>query len=99
MAFTIGRALPHKLPSMANAFGLLLGRGVWAMSEKIPVNRKEIEKILESQDSFNAYLEVGGEAGLTLGLVNDIFNLDGEEATDEECLELIEKTILYFNHR
>ena len=69
------------------------------VSEKIPVNRGEIEKILESQDSFNAYLEVGGEAGLTLGLVNDIFNLDGEEATDEECLELIEKTILYFNHR
>ena len=32
MARTIGRALPHKLPSMANAYGLLLGRGVWAMS-------------------------------------------------------------------
>ena len=32
MALTIGRALPHKLPSMANAYGLLLGRGVWVMS-------------------------------------------------------------------
>jgi len=63
------------------------------------MNRQEVEKILESQDSFATYLEEGGEAGLTLGLVNDIFNLDGEEATDEECLELIEKTILYFNHR
>jgi len=63
------------------------------------MNRQEIEKILESQNNFTAYLEEGGEAGLTLGLVNDIFNLDGEEATDEECLELIEKTILYFNHR
>ncbi len=31
MARTIGRALPHKLPPMANAYGLLLGRGVWAM--------------------------------------------------------------------
>jgi hypothetical protein len=69
------------------------------VSEKIPVNREEIEKILESQDSFNAYLEVGGEAGITLGLVNFIVWLDGEEATDQECLELIEKTILYFNHR
>jgi len=69
------------------------------VSEKIPVNREEIEKILESQDSFNAYLEVGGEAGIALGLVNFIIWLDGEEATDQECLELIEKTILYFNHR
>jgi hypothetical protein len=61
--------------------------------------RQEIEKILESQDSFTAYLEVGGEAGMTLGLVYDIFKLDGEEATDEECLELIDKTIVYFKHR
>ena len=63
------------------------------------MNRQEIEKILESQDTFKDYLEEGGEAGMTLGLVNDIFNLDGEEATDEECLELIGKTILYFNYR
>jgi len=69
------------------------------MNEETPVNRKEIEKILESQESFNAYLEVGGEAGMALGLVNFIVWLDGDEATDEECLELIEKTILYFNHR
>jgi hypothetical protein len=61
--------------------------------------RQEIEKILESQDTFKDYLEVGGEAGMTLGLVYDIFKLDGEEATDEECLELIDKTIVYFNHR
>jgi len=69
------------------------------MSEKIPVNREEIEKILESQDSFNAYLEEGGEAGIALGLVNFIVWLDGEDTTDEECLELIGKTIIYFNHR
>jgi hypothetical protein len=69
------------------------------MNEKAPVNREEIEKILESQESFNAYLEVGGEAGMALGLINFIFWLDGDEATDEECLEMIEKTILYFNHR
>jgi hypothetical protein len=69
------------------------------MNEQTPVNREEIEKILDSQESFNAYLEVGGEAGMALGLVNFIVWLDGDEATDEECLELIEKTILYFNHR
>ena len=69
------------------------------MNEQTPVNREEVEKILESQESFNAYLEVGGEAGMALGLVNFIVWLDGDEATDEECLELIEKTVLYFNHR
>ena len=60
------------------------------------MNKEEIERVLESQDTFKDYLEVGGEAGLTLGLVNDIFKLNGEEATDRECLEMIEKTILYF---
>ena len=69
------------------------------MCEKAPVNREEIQKILESQESFNAYLEVGGEAGMALGLINFIFWLDGDEATDEECLELIDKTIVYFKHR
>jgi hypothetical protein len=34
LALTIGRALPNQLPSMANAYGLLLGRGVWVMREK-----------------------------------------------------------------
>jgi hypothetical protein len=69
------------------------------MCEKAPVNREEIQKILESQESFNAYLEVGGEAGMALGLINFIFWLDGDEATDEECLEMIDKTIVYFKHR
>ena len=68
------------------------------MNDKIPVNREEIERVLESQDTFKDYLEEGGEAGLTLGLVNDIFKLDGEEATDRECLELIEKTIIYYKY-
>lgn len=69
------------------------------MNEQTPVNREEVEKVLESQESFNAYLEVGGEAGMALGLVNFIFWLEGDEATDEECLELIDKTIVYYNHR
>jgi hypothetical protein len=69
------------------------------MNKQTPVNREEIEKVLESQESFNAYLEVGGEAGMALGLINIVFWLEGDEATDEECLELIEKTILYFNNR
>ncbi len=38
MARTTGRALPHKLPPMANAYGLLLGRGVWVMIGLLDVN-------------------------------------------------------------
>ena len=38
MALTIGRALPHKLPSMVDRGGLLLGRGVWAMSDILVLN-------------------------------------------------------------
>ena len=60
------------------------------------VSRQEVERVLESQDTFKSYLEEGGEAGMALGLVNDIFKLDGENTTDRECLDLIEKTILYF---
>ena len=33
MALTTGRALPNQLPSMANTYGLLLGRGVRAMNK------------------------------------------------------------------
>ena len=62
------------------------------------MNRQEIERVLESQDTFKDYLEEGGEAGMALGLVNDIFKLDGQEATDQECLELIEKTIIYYKY-
>jgi len=38
LALTIGRALPHQLPSMANAYGLLLGRGVWIVIGLLDVN-------------------------------------------------------------
>ena len=74
-------------------------RGRKVREQEALITREEIDKVLESQESFNAYLEVGGEAGMTLGLVNFIIWLEGEDATDEECLELIEKTILYFNNR
>lgn len=38
MALTIGRALPNQLPSMANAYGLLLGLGVWIMIGLLDIN-------------------------------------------------------------
>ena len=35
MALTIGGALLNQLPSMVDRSGLLLGRGVWAMSDTL----------------------------------------------------------------
>ena len=35
MALTIGGTLPNKLPPMVDRGGLLLGRGVWAMSDTL----------------------------------------------------------------
>jgi hypothetical protein len=54
------------------------------------MNREEIEKIIDSTDSFNAYIgDIGSLNGMTLDLVMEIAGVDGEEWTDEECLEAI----------
>lgn len=61
------------------------------------MKRKEIEAVIQDYDRFNAYLEDGGEAGMALGLVGDIYALDGDEASDRECLEMISKVVELFN--
>ena len=61
------------------------------------MKRNEIEAVIHDYGKFNAYLEEGGEAGMSLGLVGDIYALDGEEATDRECLEMISKVVELFN--
>jgi len=56
------------------------------------MNREEIEKIIDSTDSFNAYIEdIGSLNGMTLDLVMEIAGVDGEEWTDEECLGAIKE--------
>jgi hypothetical protein len=56
------------------------------------MNREEIEKIIDSTDSFNAYIgDIGSLNGMTLDLVMEIAGVDGEEWTDEECLEAIKE--------
>lgn len=40
MARTTGRALPNQLPSMVDGGGLVLGRGVRAMSDTDPLKGK-----------------------------------------------------------
>lgn len=49
--------------------------------------QEEINKIEEGA------FEEGALHGVVLGLVNDIFNLPGEDHTDEQCLWLIHKLV------
>ena len=56
------------------------------------MTREEIEKIVESTDNFNAYIEdISSLNGKALDLVMEVAGVDGEEWTDEECLEIIKE--------
>jgi hypothetical protein len=56
------------------------------------MTREEIEKIVESTDNFNAYVEdISSLNGKALDLVMEVAGVDGEEWTDEECLEIIKE--------
>jgi hypothetical protein len=56
------------------------------------MNREEIEKIINSTDSFSAWIEdIASLDGQALDLVIEIADVDGEEWTDEECLEAIKE--------
>jgi hypothetical protein len=56
------------------------------------MTREEIEKIVESTDNFNTYVEdISSLNGKALDLVMEVAGVDGEEWTDEECLEIIKE--------
>lgn len=56
----------------------------------------EIKELLKDYDSFRLWLKEneGGQAGAVLNLVGNIRDLDGEDATDKECLYMISDLIL-----
>ena len=56
----------------------------------------EIKELLKDYDSFRLWLKEneGGQAGAVLNLVGNIRDLDGEDATDRECLYMISDLIL-----
>jgi hypothetical protein len=58
------------------------------------MNKQEILSIIDSTQSFNAYIEgLDTINGQSLGLVIDVAGVDGEEWTDEECLETIKEIV------
>jgi hypothetical protein len=58
------------------------------------MNKEEILLIIDSTQSFNAFIEgMDTINGQSLGLVIDVAGVDGEEWTDEECLETIKEIV------
>jgi hypothetical protein len=58
------------------------------------MNKQEILSIIDRTQSFNAFIEgMDTINGQSLGLVIDVAGVDGEEWTDEECLETIKEIV------
>jgi hypothetical protein len=58
------------------------------------MNKQEILSIIDSTKNFNAFIEgMDTINGQSLGLVIDVAGVDGEEWTDEECLDTIKEIV------
>ena len=58
------------------------------------MKKQEILSIIDSTQNFNAYIEgIDTLNGQALSLVIDVAGVDGEEWTDEECLETIKEIV------
>lgn len=63
------------------------------------MNKREILEIIDSTASFNAYIEgMDTLNGQSLGLVMEVAGVDGQEWTDEECLEIIKEIVDHANN-
>jgi hypothetical protein len=58
------------------------------------MNKQEILKVIDSTDNFNAFIEgMDTLNGQALSLVIDVAGVEGEDWTDEECLETIKEIV------
>jgi len=58
------------------------------------MNKQEILSIIDSTQSFNAFIEgIDTINGQSLGLVIDVAGVDGQDWTDEECLDTIKEIV------
>jgi len=58
------------------------------------MNKQEILSIIDSTQNFNAFIEgMDTINGQSLSLVIDVAGVNGEEWTDEECLETIKEIV------
>ncbi len=66
------------------------------------MNKQEILTAIDSTNNFNAFIDgMDTLNGQSLGLILDVAGVDGDDWTDEECLETIKEivdlTIAYRN--
>lgn len=58
------------------------------------LSKKEILEIIDNADNFHAHIEgIDTLSGQSLDLVMQVAEVDGQEWTDEECLEIIKEII------
>jgi len=58
------------------------------------MNKQEILEVIDSTANFNSFIEgIDTLSGQALGLVIDVAGVDGEDWTDEECLETIKEIV------
>ena len=58
------------------------------------LSKREILEIVDSTANFRAYIEgIDTLNGQSLDLVTQVAGVDGEEWTDEECLEIITEIV------
>jgi hypothetical protein len=58
------------------------------------MNKQEILEVIDNTNNFNAFIEgMDTLNGQALGLVIDVAGVDGEDWTDEECLETIKEIV------
>jgi hypothetical protein len=58
------------------------------------LSKREILEIIDSTANFRAYIEdIDSLDGQSLDLVTQVIGVDGQEWTDEECLEIIKEII------
>jgi hypothetical protein len=58
------------------------------------MDKQEILGVIDSTANFNAFIDgIDTLNGQALGLVLDVAGVDGEDWTDEECLEAIKDIV------
>lgn len=63
------------------------------------LSKREILEIIDTTANFNAYIEgMDTLNGQSLSLVMEVAGVDGQEWTDEECLEIIKEIVDHTNN-
>jgi hypothetical protein len=63
------------------------------------LSKREILEIIDTTANFNAYIEgMDTLNGQSLDLVMQVAGVDGQEWTDEECLEIIKEIVDHTNN-